>query len=222
MKPNILYSFRRCPYAIRARWALMMIGKQVIIREVNLSSKPMSLMEISPKGTVPVLQTCRGEIIEESLNIMKWAINSNQEYNFIYNNIEDRFKRDIDDLIVKNDSQFKYHLDRYKYSNRYSNANREFHRSMAREILLELNVMLSYGDSMDNLWLVNGQESLADWSLWPFVRQYRIADPVYFEEDSQLSLLKSWLDYHLNHKYFYKLMLRFEPWSKGDPLSYFP
>jgi len=108
---NILYSFRRCPYAMRARMAIAASGLQVELREVVLRDKPQALLDISPKATVPVLQTSEGTIIDESLDIMHWALQQSDPENWLAN---------IDhDLISNNDGDFKHWLDRYKYADRH-------------------------------------------------------------------------------------------------------
>tara|TARA_Y100001968_G_scaffold311254_1_gene333119 strand:- start:484 stop:1143 length:660 start_codon:yes stop_codon:yes gene_type:complete len=216
MNHHILYSFRRCPYAIRARWALLLTQTKVICREVNLKDKPKELLDISPKGTVPVLITDQGEVIDESISIILWALDRNQLRSRYYSN-----EIEINNLILQNDNLFKYHLDRCKYPLRFPANNSEYHRTEAISILKGWNELLSLSSNTTK-WLVSGNESLADWSLWPFVKQFRSIDPLDFDNNSNFYNLKIWLDFFLNNRYFDQLMAKGPFWHKGDPNKYFP
>lgn len=213
MTENILYSFRRCPYAIRARWAILQTGINVNLREIDLRHKPEELLELSPKGTVPVLLTCNGEIIDESLDIIYWALDKSSK-------LTKKKDNDIEtiDLIRENDRNFKYHLDRFKYASRYEDSDVKYNRSEAIKILYRWNnkLSLSANNSNNRNWLVAGQETIADWAIWPFVRQYYIADPMLFETNSNLEHLKGWLYYYLNHELFSLLMKKIPTWKKTD------
>ena len=219
MTDNILYTFRRCPYAMRARWALISTKQTVQWREVLLKDKPKELLRISPKATVPVLITAEGNVIDESLEIMRWALDKGAISNIQWKG-EKELEEKIDSLIRINDGLFKYHLDRYKYTNRYVNSDIEFHKSSARNVLIEWNSMLSHNSS--NSWLFNGRESLADWAIWPFVRQYRTVDPNGFDNDLDLMNLRKWLEFYLNNPNFNILMIKSEPWKSVHPKKYFP
>ena len=137
MKHNILYSFRRCPYAIRARWAILNTKQLVELREVDLKNKPIELIQISKKATVPVLKTTLNKVIDESLDIMKWSIERSNMHKLFGDN-NDKSK-EIFSLIETNDNQFKYHLDRFKYASRFNFEEAEIHRAAAMKILLSLN-----------------------------------------------------------------------------------
>ena len=222
MKECILYSFRRCPYAMRARWALLCCNIKVILREVDLKNKPSSLSDYSKKGTVPVLITNEGEVIDESLEIMLWAIKNynddNLEIKLPFEQNSQVFK-----LIKENDIEFKYHLDRYKYPNRYIENSRYLHENKARNFLLKWNykIQQSHNKSSSNGWLLGDSESLADWALWPFVRQYSKVNPEKFNSDKNLEALRSWLDYYINHKLFKTLMYKHTPWDiNGSAIVY--
>ena len=115
MEKNILYSFRRCPYAMRARWSILRTGMVVNLREVDLKCKPKELLELSPKGTVPVLLTEEGLVIDESIDIIKWSLERIDHQNILRNN--NKRERDQVELLVRqNEEYFKRHIDRYKYS----------------------------------------------------------------------------------------------------------
>ena len=192
----ILYSFRRCPYAIRARLALAAAGLQpgsdLELREVALKAKPPELVEASAKATVPVLVLPQGEVIEESLAIMHWALAQADPGGWLAGwGASDRAT--IEALIHENDGPFKHHLDRFKYPDRYPGAGsspdrQEFHRQEALAILRRWNERLAAAG-----WLLGPRPSLADWALMPFVRQFRLADPERFDAEPELAPLQGWL-----------------------------
>ena len=215
MKHNILYSFRRCPYAIRARWALLNTNQVVELREVELKDKPIQLIEISKKATVPVLKTTLNKVIEESLDIMKWSIErSNMHKLFGDNNDE---SKEIFSLIETNDNQFKYHLDRFKYASRFNFEEAETHRAATTKILLSLNNRLKeFAMKGEHLFLVDAKETLADWAIWPFVRQFRIADIKNFDQNHEFQYLRSWLNYYFTHKKYPIVMKKNELWRKQN------
>ena len=212
MNHNILYSFRRCPYAIRARWALLVTNKIVELREVDLKNKPFELREISKKATVPVLKTKSDGVIDESLDIMVWAIKKANMYQ-LFGTTKDKISNDINELIEINDNKFKFHLDRYKYSSRFKEKDIEIHREEGTKILLSLNKKLKKNFNEDrSLFLVNSKETLADWAIWPFIRQFRIVDKSRFDENNNLIYLRYWLNHFLCHKNYSKVMLKTNPW----------
>ena len=215
MKHNILYSFRRCPYAIRARWALLNTNQVVELREVELKDKPIQLIEISKKATVPVLKTTLNKVIDESLDIMKWSIErSNMHKLFGDNNDE---SKEIFSLIETNDNQFKYHLDRFKYASRFNFEEAETHRAAATKILLSLNNRLKeFATKGEPLFLVDAKETLADWAIWPFVRQFRIADIKNFDQNHEIQYLRSWLNYYFTHEKYPIVMKKNELWRKEN------
>ena len=216
MPEPILYSFRRCPFAIRARWALACVNQNVIIREVCLKNKPIALKEISPKGTVPVLVTKEGEVIEESLDIMKWAVKNTSNLQ-ILRSVKISDLTTSNELIIQNDSEFKYHLDRFKYASRYKGVKKELHQEQAYRILLKLNNQLKSNYlRYRQLCLVSNSISLADWAIWPFIRQYRIANKVIFDEDKRIVFLRRWLNYFLTHKYYDIIMKKHSVWHIGS------
>ncbi|MBT8427753.1 MAG: glutathione S-transferase N-terminal domain-containing protein, partial [Erythrobacter sp.] len=130
MAEAVLYSFRRCPYAMRARMALSISGAEYEHREVVLRDKPPQMLEVSPKGTVPVLVTEDGAVLEESLDIMRWALSQNDPEGWL--------ARDDGKLLAANDGPFKHHLDRYKYSTRYDDVDPEEHGKKALDHLRKL------------------------------------------------------------------------------------
>ena len=221
MNHHILYSFRRCPYAIRTRWALLHTNQLVELREVDLKKKPIELIKISEKATVPVLKTNSNQIIDESLDIMIWGIKrSNMHELFCDNNNEN--SKEMFSLIEANDKVFKYHLDRFKYASRYNIEESETHRTAAMEILLSLNNKLKrFSNEGRSLFLVDAKETLADWAIWPFVRQFRIADIKKFDQDHEIKYLRSWLNYFFTHEKYPIVMKKNEPWrNQNEPIFF--
>ena len=219
MKNNILYSFRRCPFAIRARWALLNTNQLVELREVDLKNKPIELIEISKKATVPVLKTNSNKVIDESIEIMIWSIKRSNMQELFGDN--DKLQ-EIFSLIETNDQIFKYHLDRFKYASRFNYKDRDTHRDAGMKILLSLNNRLkNYSNEGKPLFLVDAKETLADWAIWPFVRQFRLADIKEFDKNDEIRFLKSWLNYFSSHEKYPILMQKNKPWSKqNEPLIF--
>ena len=221
MKHNILYSFRRCPYAIRARWALLNTNQVVELREVELKNKPIELIQISKKATVPVLKTSLNKVIDESLEIMIWSIKRSNMHE-LFGDKNNDISKEIFSLIEINDNAFKYHLDRFKYASRFNFKESETHRCEAMEILLSLNQRLKvFSNQGKSLFLVDAKESLADWAIWPFVRQFRIADIIKFDQNREIQYLRCWLNYFFTHEKYPIVMKKNEPWSKkNEPLFF--
>jgi len=201
MADPVLYSFRRCPYAMRARLALAVSGVRYELREVRLSNKPAAMLSLSLKGTVPVLQTADGAVIDESLAIMRWALARCDP--------EDWLARDDPALIASNDGRFKHHLDRYKYPDRHGSDSME-HRRLGLMFLQELEARIAIAGQ-----LCGAKGGLADAAILPFVRQFVAVDRDWFE-DQPLPGLKAWLAAHLASDLFERIMHRAAPWQQGD------
>jgi len=201
----ILYSFRRCPYAMRARMALLVSGVACELREVKLARKPAAMLDASPKGTVPVLVLKDGRVIDESLDIMRWALGCNDPEGWL--------TPDASALIVINDGPFKHHLDRYKYPERHGEDPVE-HRGAAIALLRPLEMRLSATP-----YLCGPSRSLADVALFPFIRQFAETDRAFFDA-LDLPRLQAWLVGHLESELFAQAMARHEPWSPGQAPVY--
>ena len=219
MKKHILFSFRRCPFAIRARWAIKMCGIEVEIREIDLKNKPSELIKNSVSKTVPLLILNNGEVIEESLDIIIWSLKNSQK-NYIEKHFKKNYREIILETIHENDHIFKYHLDRFKYASRFNPNEKEFHFKNAQKFLKKLNTSLS--QSNKKRWLVGDQESIADWCIWPFVRQFKIACNSqkildYFEEP-----LESWFNYFSKHENFKYVMYKYRVWEPSSIEETFP
>ncbi len=192
----ILYSFRRCPYAMRARLALSYAGVPVQIVEVSLKAKPAEMLALSPKGTVPVL-SLDGRVLEESLEIMRWALAQNDPQGWGLEGDER-----IDALIARNDSEFKVHLNHYKYAERYPEHSREHYRQQAEVILADLEQHLD-----GRPYLLADHPSLADAALLPFIRQFAGVEPQWFAE-APYPRLRAWLQGWLESELFKAIMAR--------------
>ncbi|MET0249077.1 MAG: glutathione S-transferase [Sphingobium sp.] len=197
----VLYSFRRCPYAMRARSALAISGTPIALREVKLSAKPADMLAASPKATVPVLLVPGGFVIDQSEAIMRWALARHDP--------EDWLARDDVALIAANDGQFKRHLDRYKYAGRFDTDPLE-HRVGGLDFLAELEARLQR-----HPYLCGGARGLTDAAIVPFVRQFAGVDPEWFHAQ-QLPGVRRWLSDYVGSPLFAAIMLRTAPWQPQD------
>ena len=204
----ILYSFRRCPYAMRARLALRYARIRVELREVVLSNKPTDLLTISPKGTVPVM-LLDGDVLEESLDIMLWALSVNDPLGWL-DGADEALR-----LIKVNDTVFKTHLDGYKYAGRNEEETRQVHRSAAEKVVADINAMLT-----KQTFLLGHEPGLADFSLLPFIRQFANVDIKWFEEQPY-ARLQEWLRDLLGSQIFLDVMSKHPPWKRGDKITVF-
>lgn len=198
---SVLYSFRRCPYAMRARMALIVAGVRCEIREVVLRDKPAELIAASPKATVPVLVMDDGTVIDQSLDIMRWALARHDPEGWLAG--------DDTGLIATNDGAFKHHLDRYKYPDRHGGDPQEY-RAAALALLVPLEVRLSaHAD------LCRDGSSLTDIALFPFVRQFAAVDPKWFAAQP-VARVRAWLARHCDSALFEQAMVKRPRWRAGD------
>jgi glutathione S-transferase len=201
----VLYSFRRCPYAMRSRMSLYKAGFIVELREIELKNKPEQMLEFSPKGTVPVLVLPDDSVIDESLDIMEWALGKNDPDGWL-----NADKTEMQFLIERNDNKFKQALDRYKYPARYPNEDCTGARTVCTEILNDLNDRLKKHQQ-----ILSNNIAMADISLFPFIRQCAFVDIEWFN-NLPMPHLQKWLREHLESTIFKATMLKFKIWSKGD------
>ncbi|MGV6394742.1 glutathione S-transferase [Pseudomonas caspiana] len=200
MMEAVLYSFRRCPYAMRARMALRYAGCAVRIHEVSLKAKPPEMLERSPKGTVPVL-VLDDQVLEQSLDIMHWALARNDPDNWLM--IEDGDgRREIQALVEENDQLFKQHLDRYKYFVRHPEHPQQHYRQLGEVFLQKLETRLQRQD-----FLITNRVTLADIALAPFIRQFSAVDPEWFAT-SPYPKLRGWLQRFVESGLFKAVMVR--------------
>ena len=215
-KPSypILYSFRRCPYAIRARLALHYSSIQVELREVILRNKPSELIEASSKATVPVLIVNDGIIIDESLDIMLWALEQNDFHHWLP--ADSREQESTTALIKENDTDFKHWLDRYKYVDRHPEFSEFWYRQQCERFLVKLEQLLT-----DQPFLQGERFGLADAAIAPFIRQFALVDKNWFAE-SHYRKIKLWLNNFMQGALFSSVMHKYSQWQTGDEPIYFP
>lgn len=209
--PNTMYSFRRCPYAIRARLAIAISLQSVNLREIILKDKPQQMLAISSKGTVPVLLLEDGSILDESLDIMVWALEKSDPQGWLNNNLPEMLN-----LIDINDFQFKRYLDKYKYADRFPEHSEVFYRDQAEEFLMDLEERLHR-----NSFLFGKQITLADMAIFPFVRQFAHVDRTWFAH-APYPHLQDWLRKLLNSPLFNSVMDKYPLWLDTGEESRFP
>jgi glutathione S-transferase len=196
----LLYSFRRCPYAMRARMAVAYSGAEVELVEVSLKAKPPEMLERSPKGTVPVL-VLDDQVLEQSLDIMRWALAQNDPHDWSMT-CDSPAQQQIAELIAENDSTFKTDLDRYKYAVRYPEFSQEHYRTQGEVFLSKLEGLLA-----EREYLITDHLTLADIALAPFVRQFCGVDPEWFWQ-SPYPRLQGWLQRFLDSELFKQAMVK--------------
>ena len=206
MNYPVLYSFKRCPYAMRARMALKLANIKCELREVRLNNKPNHMLEVSPKGTVPVL-ILKDNVIDESIEIINWVLTK-----------ADLFKNDIsqdqmdlsEEIILIFDNKFKYHLDRYKYASRFE-ANSSEHKEECKNILEKLDTKIN-----PSPWIFGKKVSLLDISILPFIRQCKIANPEWFFEQNFKKVI-ALLNFFEASNLFIHAMKKFDLWDPQNP-----
>ena len=212
----ILYSFKRCPYAMRARMALYLSNIVCEHREVSLKNKPSSMLEVSPKGTVPVLLLENGQVFEESLEIISWCIKNNKT--IFIDDLTDIQEKRVNEIIHLFDKEFKFHLDRYKYATRYKDIDEIYHRDKCIEILKILEK-----DTNDNSkWFYSDSVGKLDICILPFIRQFRIANPKWFDQQTKIPKVKKLLSYFLESNLFKSVMINYDVWEIGQETKLFP
>jgi glutathione S-transferase len=202
----ILYSFRRCPYAMRARLAIALGNIAVELREVVLRNKPQQLLDISAKGSVPVMLLNDGTVIDESLDIMHWALSHCDTDNWL----KPEFSKDISQLTQYNDDEFKYYLDRYKYADRYPQHDEVYYRKKAEGFLQDLEKRLS-----EHQFLCSEQCSLADIAIFPFIRQLANVDIEWFQSSEYIQV-QQWLNLQIKSSLFISIMDKYPAWQPGQ------
>ena len=193
--PPLLYTFRRCPYAIRARLAIAISGVSVAMHEVALSNKPQALIAASNKGTVPVLVFADGTVLEQSLDIMRWALGQNDPEHWLTG--------DDPELIARNDGAFKVALDRYKYANRLPAVDTLEARNTGMQILSTLETRLS-----SQAFLCGSRCAFSDIAIFPFVRQFRCVDSDWFDAQP-IPHLQRWLSQLFSTPLFEQVMQKY-------------
>ena len=211
----ILYSFRRCPYAMRARMAIQYSGIQVQLREIVLKDKPAELLLASPKGTVPVLILNNGQVIEQSREIMQWALKQNDPQQWLCTD-DTALAAQICELIDRNDHVFKTHLDQYKYADRQPAHPKDYYRAQGELFLADLEARLTQAS-----FLLSNKICQADIALFPFILQFAGVDQKWFDS-APYPQLKQWLNFFCNSSDYQSVMQRFAVWHSGAPPFIFP
>lgn len=208
MTPPILYSFRRCPFAIRARMALFYAGMRVELREVNLRDIPQAMLQLSPKATVPVLHLPDGRVIDESIDVMSWSLT--QADPECWNDLDTASRC----LIERNDVEFKPLLDAYKYADRHPQYSELEHRQHALGFIAELDDLLT-----GQTWMSGSECRLADVAIFPFIRQFAGVDPAWFADCEWVSI-RNWLNRLLSSELFLQVMQKYPFWKPGNERVY--
>ena len=208
LKFPIFYSFRRCPYAMRARLSLLVSKQQVEIREVILKEKPVEFLKTSPSATVPCLLT-NDKVIDESLDIMIWALNRNDPENWL------KMPKLGYDLIMQNDGSFKMALDRTKYHSRFPNEDPKINRKLASDFIFELE------DMIEGSFLFGDQPKMADMAILPFVRQFAFIDKIWFDQQPWTKVSR-WLNEFLESQIFTNIQDKYNKWKSNSNAVLFP
>ncbi len=217
MSLPVLYSFRRCPYAMRARLALAYAQCRVELREIILRDKPQHMLEISPKATVPVLQLQDGSVIDESFDIMLWALQKHDPDQWLAsgnNGSNSGLEWLLDETDV--DGHFKRALDRYKYCERFPERPQASYRSECEVLIAKLEHKLT-----GHGYLLGDDKSLADMVVLPFVRQFAHVDKAWFAQRPYANVQR-WLAEFIASDLFLAVMKKYQPWQEGDAMTVFP
>ncbi|MFC1589460.1 glutathione S-transferase [Pseudomonadota bacterium] len=217
MSTAILYSFRRCPYAMRARLALKYAGIKTELREIDLNNPPEELVAISVEATVPVLHLPDGRVIDESWDIVQWAVKQNDPDLWLGDH--EQYLTESEMLIEMNDYSFKQDLDHYKYADRYPEHPMEYYREQGEDFLQELEEKLT-----TTRFLLSDRLSIADIGIFPFIRQFAMVDKDWFDQ-APYPKLQQWLNGfidsdHIEAGLFISIMEKYEIWEQGSPTIY--
>lgn len=205
--PAILYSFRRCPYAMRGRMGLKASGLSYEHREIILRDKPEEMLNASPKGTVPVFIKEDGTVIEESLDLLTWALSQNDPLGWL-----DCDREAADALIGANDTDFKHHLDRYKYASRYSDEAKRGDVDMSHRIEAEIHIQNLEDILASHSFLLGEKQSLADIAIFPFIRQFSNVERDWWDS-APYPKTRNWLIRHIEADLFKDIMMKHPLWK---------
>jgi glutathione S-transferase len=205
MSNPVLYSLQRCPYCMRARIGLLLAKDAVMLRDVVMKNKPPELSRVSPKATVPVLVLENKSVIDESLDIMMWALSKNDPVNLLYSDQPDALPTMLS-LINSNDNGFVSYLEKYQYAKRHHEITEIFYRGQCEIFVLELEQRLSKHD-----FFIGTTPSLADYAILPFIRQFSRVDRKWFRQ-APYPNLQRWLNGHIQSRLFGKAMTKYPQW----------
>lgn len=210
----VLYSLRNCPYAMRARIAIYYAQQPVILRDVVLTNKPEAMLLASPKGTVPILVLADKQIIDESLEVMLWALKTSDPDDFLQTNNIDSLKEMLK-IIALFDTDFKTCLEAYKCAKRYHEDTLIDCRQACEVYINELEQRLSRHD-----YFISSKASLADIALLPFIRQFARVERQWYLQ-SPYPKLRQWLNRYLQSPMFTQVMAKRPLWTVNDKTVYF-
>ncbi|OCR02353.1 glutathione S-transferase [Oscillatoriales cyanobacterium USR001] len=194
---------------MRARLALIVSDRACELREVVLRDKPQEMLQVSPKGTVPILIDIDGRILDESIDIMLWALTQYDPEKWLVP--ETGSIAEMLELIAQFDNGFKYHLDRYKYPDRYPEIDTEIHRTEGSLYLDKLNEKLR-----TKKYLFGNRVALADMAIAPFIRQFAHTDRDWFNSQSW-PYLQTWLSWFIDSEIYNRVMKKYPKWESGNP-----
>jgi len=203
----VLWSFRRCPYAMRGRMGLKASGLTYEHREIILRDKPQDMLNASSKGTVPVFIKEDGDVIEESLDLLKWALTQNDPQGWLNCDLDE-----ANNLITVNDTDFKHHLDRYKYASRYNDGAKRGDVDMNHRLEAEKHIQNLEGKLEDGPYLLGQKQSLADIAIFPFMRQFANVEPDWWAQ-APYPKTREWLSRHVESELFKSIMTKYPLWS---------
>ncbi len=214
MSLPILYSLRQCPYAMRARMGLLLAKQSVVLRDIVMQNIPTQMLAVSPKGTVPVLVFNDSSVIDESLDIMLWALKQNDPNNLLYNHKP----ADLENMLVlisRNDSEFVDALKKYKAAARYHDNNIESARHQCEPFINDIEVLLT-----NHHYIMGDSLSLVDYAILPFIRQFSRVDRKWFTQ-APYPKLRRWLDKHYQDPVFAKAMTQYPQWLDTNAVVIF-
>ncbi len=209
----ILYSLQNCPYAMRARLALLLSEQTIIIRAISLKDKPQAMLAASPKGTVPVLILADGTVIEQSFDIMLWALKQSDPYNLLAQQHPES-QREIIRLIQRGDEEFKHPLEQYRAAKRYHRESEIQWRQQCEVFIEELEQRLAATG-----FFVTDNLSLADYALIAFMRQFGRVDRRWFAT-APYPKVKAWLSSQLQSQLYARMMTKHQLWDNEAPCCY--
>jgi len=203
----VLWSFRRCPYAMRGRMGLKASGLDYEHREIILRYKPQEMLDASPKGTVPVYIKEGGEVIEESLELLNWTLTQNDPFGWL-----DCDRTEADALITANDTDFKHHLDRYKYASRYTDNARRGDTDLSHRIEAEKHIQKLEDRLSEGPYLLGEKQSIADIAIFPFMRQFSNVELDWWAS-APYPKTQDWLKHHVESDLFKSIMTKYPLWK---------
>jgi len=214
MSHPILYSLRQCPYAMRARIGLLLAKQPVVLRDIVMTNIPTEMLTVSPKGTVPVLVLTDSSVIEESLDIMLWALQQNDPDNLLYSH-ECEALDNMLTLIKRCDSEFVDALKKYKAASRYHDSNILSYRQQCEIFINNLEESLT-----KHHFIMGDSASLVDFAILPFIRQFSNVDKKCFKQ-SPYPRLQHWLENHYQNPLFARAMTKYPQWLDSKEVVIF-